>query len=260
MANSQADFAAMAARYARAPAADTSRQSVSMAALGPLPEGWEERYTPDGKKYFVHHATRSTHWEDPREKKDVSSSELPNGWEVSCSRTTATTTTTTTTPAATIIIITVTVLFKSMPRSTLRSPPRSPPLSSPLSLLSASQPPAIRYYSPQHALLLIITTILLAMFTQLISCSPCIITPCFLFSLLFRVERTRGQDVFTISITRPKQRRLRTPASTPSNARAKVRKRPTFGPFISSIFLFREWPVSYLELSQESMKPPFLGA
>ena len=28
--------------------------------------GFEERSTPDGKKFYIDHATRSTQWEDPR--------------------------------------------------------------------------------------------------------------------------------------------------------------------------------------------------
>ncbi|KAI0030488.1 hypothetical protein K488DRAFT_54121, partial [Vararia minispora EC-137] len=32
----------------------------------PLPAGWEERRTPDGRPYFVDHNTRSTTWHDPR--------------------------------------------------------------------------------------------------------------------------------------------------------------------------------------------------
>ena len=33
---------------------------------GPLPGGWEQRYTPEGRSYFVDHNTRTTTWLDPR--------------------------------------------------------------------------------------------------------------------------------------------------------------------------------------------------
>lgn len=45
--------------------------------LGPLPDGWEERYDPrTGWAYFTDHNTRTTQWEDPRltVKKSSSSS------------------------------------------------------------------------------------------------------------------------------------------------------------------------------------------
>lgn len=34
--------------------------------LGPLPEGWEERYHTDGRIFFIDHNSRITQWEDPR--------------------------------------------------------------------------------------------------------------------------------------------------------------------------------------------------
>ncbi|KAK4058732.1 hypothetical protein OIO90_000176 [Microbotryomycetes sp. JL221] len=33
---------------------------------GPLPAGWEQRFTPEGRPYFVDHNTRTTTWVDPR--------------------------------------------------------------------------------------------------------------------------------------------------------------------------------------------------
>lgn len=33
---------------------------------GALPAGWEERYTPEGRPYYVDHNTRTTTWVDPR--------------------------------------------------------------------------------------------------------------------------------------------------------------------------------------------------
>lgn len=34
--------------------------------LGPLPSGWEQRFTAEGRPYFVDHNTRTTSWVDPR--------------------------------------------------------------------------------------------------------------------------------------------------------------------------------------------------
>ncbi|KAI9511320.1 HECT-domain-containing protein [Russula earlei] len=36
------------------------------AGSGSLPAGWEERYTPEGRPYYVDHNTRTTTWVDPR--------------------------------------------------------------------------------------------------------------------------------------------------------------------------------------------------
>ena len=36
------------------------------AGSGPLPAGWEQRFTPEGRPYFVDHNTRTTTWVDPR--------------------------------------------------------------------------------------------------------------------------------------------------------------------------------------------------
>ena len=36
------------------------------AGAGPLPAGWEERYTPEGRVYYVDHNIRTTTWVDPR--------------------------------------------------------------------------------------------------------------------------------------------------------------------------------------------------
>ena len=40
--------------------------SQTIAGGGPLPAGWEERYTPEGRPYYVDHNTRTTTWVDPR--------------------------------------------------------------------------------------------------------------------------------------------------------------------------------------------------
>ncbi|KAF9905450.1 hypothetical protein BX616_001008, partial [Lobosporangium transversale] len=68
---------------------------------GPLPAGWEQRLTPEGRPYFVDHNTRSTTWVDPRRQQYVRMSDprsssqvavhqqpvshlgpLPSGWEM----------------------------------------------------------------------------------------------------------------------------------------------------------------------------------
>ena len=60
----------------------------------PLPEGWEERRTPEGRPYFVDHRTRSTTWNDPRSSQvtlaaasasataNATHGPLPSGWEM----------------------------------------------------------------------------------------------------------------------------------------------------------------------------------
>ncbi|RWS23578.1 protein salvador 1-like protein [Leptotrombidium deliense] len=42
----------------------------------PLPPGWSIDYTMRGKKYFIDHNTKTTHWSHPLEKEG-----LPTGWE-----------------------------------------------------------------------------------------------------------------------------------------------------------------------------------
>ena len=39
---------------------------ATTAGTGELPAGWEQRYTPEGRAYFVDHNTRTTTWVDPR--------------------------------------------------------------------------------------------------------------------------------------------------------------------------------------------------
>ncbi|KAH7910826.1 hypothetical protein BJ138DRAFT_1152053 [Hygrophoropsis aurantiaca] len=57
----------------------------------PLPLGWEERRTPEGRPYFVDHRTRSTTWTDPRASQvtpavsatnNANLGPLPSGWEM----------------------------------------------------------------------------------------------------------------------------------------------------------------------------------
>jgi len=57
-----------------APAAQTVTGGTAIATgnntttpgSGTLPAGWEERYTPEGRPYYVDHNTRTTTWVDPR--------------------------------------------------------------------------------------------------------------------------------------------------------------------------------------------------
>ncbi|PVU89203.1 hypothetical protein BB561_005490 [Smittium simulii] len=44
----------------------TTNTEESSNVLGPLPSGWEQRLTPEGRPYFVNHIARTTTWEDPR--------------------------------------------------------------------------------------------------------------------------------------------------------------------------------------------------
>ncbi|EER34982.1 E3 ubiquitin--protein ligase RSP5 [Candida tropicalis MYA-3404] len=78
--------------------------AVSMAAsgattsgLGELPSGWEQRFTTEGRPYFVDHNTRTTTWVDPRRQQYIRTygqnttiqqqpvsqlGPLPSGWEM----------------------------------------------------------------------------------------------------------------------------------------------------------------------------------
>ncbi|UJR26429.1 hypothetical protein I4U23_007760 [Adineta vaga] len=44
----------------------TLSQINSQVSLLPLPEGWEEKQTPDGQAYYIDHITQNTTWMDPR--------------------------------------------------------------------------------------------------------------------------------------------------------------------------------------------------
>ena len=48
-------------QYAQPPPAAAAPPSYE----APLPPGWEEKFTPEGKPYYVDHNTKSTHWERP---------------------------------------------------------------------------------------------------------------------------------------------------------------------------------------------------
>lgn len=46
---------------------NVSGQSASTTSRD-LPEGWEERRTPSGQKYYVNHMTQTTQWERPKQR------------------------------------------------------------------------------------------------------------------------------------------------------------------------------------------------
>lgn len=56
---------ASAAPQPAAPAAIPT-STATTPGTGSLPNGWEERYTPEGRPYYVDHNTRTTTWVDPR--------------------------------------------------------------------------------------------------------------------------------------------------------------------------------------------------
>ncbi|KAF8798976.1 HECT-domain-containing protein [Phlegmacium glaucopus] len=74
--------------------ATSTTPSASPYADIPLPLGWEERRTPEGRPYFVDHHTRTTSWADPRRTTQSPPSAitrpvtnpnlgpLPSGWEM----------------------------------------------------------------------------------------------------------------------------------------------------------------------------------
>ncbi|KAJ6510394.1 hypothetical protein C8R45DRAFT_799033, partial [Mycena sanguinolenta] len=60
-----------------------------------LPNGWEARYTPSGRRYYVDHNSQTTSWDAPRMNANAgrresqyplqvipSSRPLPPGWEL----------------------------------------------------------------------------------------------------------------------------------------------------------------------------------
>ena len=53
------------------------------AALGPLPEGWEIKYTEAGEAYYVDHVSKKTQWQDPRSTQVTAAAcymSLPRPW------------------------------------------------------------------------------------------------------------------------------------------------------------------------------------
>ncbi|KAJ7095822.1 hypothetical protein B0H15DRAFT_1019885 [Mycena belliarum] len=81
---------------ARTPSVAAGSPPAPVAAYAdvPLPLGWEERSTPEGRPYFVDHQTRTTTWVDPRRANiqpppppantmaNANLGPLPSGWEM----------------------------------------------------------------------------------------------------------------------------------------------------------------------------------
>ncbi|CCH62217.1 hypothetical protein TBLA_0G02790 [Henningerozyma blattae CBS 6284] len=81
-----------------AAAATFSMTNATTSGLGELPSGWEQRFTPEGRAYFVDHNTRTTTWVDPRRQQYIRTygptnttiqqqpvsqlGPLPSGWEM----------------------------------------------------------------------------------------------------------------------------------------------------------------------------------
>ncbi|XP_047119064.1 scaffold protein salvador [Schistocerca piceifrons] len=53
-----------------------SSQAIDQTEELPLPPGWSVDYTMRGRKYYIDHNTKTTHWSHPLEKEG-----LPTGWE-----------------------------------------------------------------------------------------------------------------------------------------------------------------------------------
>eukprot|EP00835_Amoeboradix_gromovi_P006009 NODE_637_length_5728_cov_0.215669.p1 type:complete len:678 gc:universal NODE_637_length_5728_cov_0.215669:3102-1069(-) len=84
-------------RYDRLSLPDSAPQAVQNDPnpSGPLPSGFEQRFTPDGRPYYVDHTTRTTTWVDPRKQQTIRINQqitttqtlsdlgpLPSGWEM----------------------------------------------------------------------------------------------------------------------------------------------------------------------------------
>ncbi|OCH95191.1 HECT-domain-containing protein [Obba rivulosa] len=64
--NTVARSGSAAAQANTAAAALAASSNATTSGAGPLPAGWEERHTPEGRPYYVDHNTRTTTWVDPR--------------------------------------------------------------------------------------------------------------------------------------------------------------------------------------------------
>ena len=63
---------ASAAGGANAAASNTTvHTGATSPGSGELPAGWEQRWTPEGRSYFVDHNTRTTTWVDPRRQQYI---------------------------------------------------------------------------------------------------------------------------------------------------------------------------------------------
>ncbi|EGO54547.1 hypothetical protein NEUTE1DRAFT_87999 [Neurospora tetrasperma FGSC 2508] len=56
---------------ATANAATMMHTGATTPGTGELPAGWEQRFTPEGRPYFVDHNTRTTTWVDPRRQQYI---------------------------------------------------------------------------------------------------------------------------------------------------------------------------------------------
>lgn len=63
--------AAAAAAGPGAPGAVVHNTGATSPGTGELPPGWEQRWTPEGRSYFVDHNTRTTTWVDPRRQQFI---------------------------------------------------------------------------------------------------------------------------------------------------------------------------------------------
>ncbi|KAK0615002.1 hypothetical protein B0T17DRAFT_619836 [Bombardia bombarda] len=64
-------LAAQAAAAQSANAATMLHTGATSPGTGELPPGWEQRFTPEGRAYFVDHNTRTTTWVDPRRQQYI---------------------------------------------------------------------------------------------------------------------------------------------------------------------------------------------
>ncbi|CAN3376925.1 hypothetical protein DIURU_001700 [Diutina rugosa] len=80
-----------------AAAISLAASGATTSGLGELPSGWEQRFTNEGRPYFVDHNTRTTTWVDPRRQQYIRTfgpnttiqqqpvsqlGPLPSGWEM----------------------------------------------------------------------------------------------------------------------------------------------------------------------------------
>ena len=63
-------------RYSHTVSERSSSRNEQQSEELPLPLGWSVYFTLRGRKYYVDHNTRTTHWSHPLEKEG-----LPTGWE-----------------------------------------------------------------------------------------------------------------------------------------------------------------------------------
>ncbi|KAL1835467.1 hypothetical protein VTJ49DRAFT_6671 [Mycothermus thermophilus] len=68
---------AQQAATAAANATTMMHTGTTTPGTGELPSGWEQRWTPEGRPYFVDHNTRTTTWVDPRRQQYIRT-----GWEM----------------------------------------------------------------------------------------------------------------------------------------------------------------------------------